>query len=64
MIRNYSTGATKFVKYIVNAPDGRFGAKKINGGITLKTAMFHAKQYDEKMIIDIFDSVENSSGNS
>lgn len=61
MIKNFTTGKTEFVKFQIDAPDGRFKQKSTfyAGGITLKTALFEAKQmeqYDKKMIISIFDS--------
>ena len=59
MIRDFSTGLTKFVKYTVIAPDGRFGTNTFKGGITLALAKFEAKKYDKMIIIDIFDSYES-----
>lgn len=56
MIKDFSTGKTKFVQYKVMAPDGRFQTETVKGGIDLKTALFEAKQYDKRMIIHIFDS--------
>ena len=58
MIRDYSTGKTKFVQIKVSSPDGRFGQEPERGGITKKTAIFIARQYPKAMIIDIFDSRE------
>ncbi len=57
MIRNYTTGKTKFVFYQVTAPDGRFQGEKRVGGIDIKTALYEAKQYPKEMIICIFDSI-------
>jgi hypothetical protein len=61
MIKDFTTGKTEFVKYQIDVPDARFKQKNkfYAGGITLKTALFEAKQmerYDKKMIISIFDS--------
>jgi hypothetical protein len=56
MIRDYSTGKTKFVKMKISSPDGRFNQDFIEGGLTKKTALFEAKSYDKMMIIQIFDS--------
>ena len=56
MIKDYSTGATRFVSYTISAPDGRFQGEKIIGGITHQTATHEAKQYDKHMIFSIFDS--------
>ena len=58
MIRDYTTGKTKFVQIKVSAPDGRFDTEPVKGGIDKKTAMHEAKQYPKFMIIDIFDSIE------
>jgi len=55
MIKNFTTGKTKFVKYRVIAPDGRFNNDWKEGGIDLKTAIFEAKRYPQKMLIEIFD---------
>ncbi|MCK5022777.1 MAG: hypothetical protein KAS04_01255 [Candidatus Aenigmarchaeota archaeon] len=56
MLRNFTTGKTKFVQIKVSAPDGRFNTDALKGGIDLKTAMFEAKKYPKEMTIDIFDS--------
>ena len=56
MINNYTTGKTKFVKYKIYAPDRRYEGGYHEGGIDLKTALFETKDYDKRMIINIFDS--------
>ena len=57
MIKDYTTGKTKFVMYIVNSLDGRFDNNEKNqGGIDLKSALHEIKFYDKQMIICIFDS--------
>lgn len=61
MIRDYTTGKTKFVKYVVAAPDGRFSTDMHEGGIDLKTAKHEAKQYPPEMTITILDSKETAS---
>jgi len=58
MIRNYTTGKTKFVQIRITAPDGRFD-KVIKGGIDLKTALFECKKYPKSFILDILDSKES-----
>jgi hypothetical protein len=45
MIRDYTTGKSKFVQIKVSAPDGRFSQDSIKGGLDKKTAMHEAKQY-------------------
>ena len=57
MIRDYSTGKTRFVSYTIAAPDGRFQGGKNMGGITHQTAMYEARQTDKHMIFSIFDSI-------
>jgi len=37
----------KFYKVIITAPDGRFGTKVLEGGITKSTALHEAKRYKE-----------------
>jgi len=56
MIRDYSTGKTRFVFYTIAAPDGRFQGEKSIGGITRQTAMHEARQIDKHMLFSIFDS--------
>lgn len=58
MIRNFTTGKTKFVKYKVFTPNFRFPGCMQEGGIDLQTAIFQAKQYNKNFTIDIFDSYE------
>ena len=60
MIKNLTTGKTKFVQYSVNAPDGRFSSELHKGGITLQTALHEAKQLevkDKRLIITIFEFI-------
>jgi len=57
MIRDCSTGKTRFVFYTIAAPDGRFQGEKNIGGITHQTAMHKARQTDKYMIFSIFDSI-------
>lgn len=56
MIRDYTTGKTKFVQMLINAPDGRFGTNRLVGGWFKNSALFEAKKYPKEMIIDVFDS--------
>ena len=58
MIRDYTTGKTKFVKIKISAPDGRFERECVKGGIDKKTAIYEAKKFPKRIIIDIFDSEE------
>lgn len=57
MIKDYSTGETRFVFYTVNAPDGRFQGERNIGGITHQTAMHEANQHDKHIVFSIFDSI-------
>ena len=61
MIKNFTTGKTKFVRYRIISPDGRFNSDWKEGGIDLKTIMFEAKKYPKEMIIEIFDSVKEKN---
>lgn len=56
MIRDFTTGKTKFVQIKISAPDGRFAQETNKGGLDKKSAIHEAKQYSKIMIIDIFDS--------
>jgi hypothetical protein len=60
MIRDLTTGETKFVQLIINSPDGR-ATDSLKGGITKKTALFEAKKYPDNVcdIIDSKESIEN-----
>lgn len=58
MVRDYTTGKTKFVQILVSAPDGRFAQENIKGGLDKKSAVHEAKQYPKTMIVDLFDSKE------
>lgn len=59
MIRDFTTGKTKFVQVLINSPDGRGGTKTIKGGLTKKTAVFEANKYPEEVIKDLIDSKES-----
>lgn len=60
MIRDFTTGKTKFVQMIITAPDGRFQGEPIKGGLDKRTALFDAKtKYPEEMTIDILDNQES-----
>lgn len=41
----------KWFKVLITAPDGRFGTKTIEGGLTKKSAEFEANYYKEKGMI-------------
>jgi len=43
----------KFYKVIITAPDGRFGTKILEGGLTKKSADFEAKKYKEMGMVVI-----------
>jgi len=59
MIRDFTTGKTKFVQLLINSPDQRGGTKTIRGGLTKKSALFEAKKHPDYLIIDILDSKES-----
>ena len=58
MIRDFTTGKTKFVQLKIISPDGR-AEKTLKGGIDKKTAKFESQKYDNTFICDIFDSRES-----
>lgn len=57
MIRDLTTGKTKFVQLIISSCDGR-ATDIIKGGIDKKNALFKANKYSES-ICDIIDSRES-----
>lgn len=58
MIKDYTTGKSKFVQIKVQAPDGRFNQQTLKGGIDKKTALFESKKYPQEIIIMLFDSAD------
>lgn len=58
MIRDFTTGKTKFVRLIINTPDGR-SKKVLKGGLDKKTARFEVGKYPKEFIFDILDSKES-----
>ncbi|NIA11827.1 MAG: hypothetical protein GWP10_19405 [Nitrospiraceae bacterium] len=55
MIRDHTTGKTKFVQLLIDTPDMR-APNRLVGGLTKASAMFECKRYPDVFVMNIFDS--------
>lgn len=55
MIRDRTTGKTKFVQLLIDTPDMR-APSKIVGGLTKASALFECKRHPDMFVMNIFDS--------